>query len=790
MFKNIRSIQKLGIFCDFDWNLSIRDKGNNVAEFKELNIFYGRNYSGKTTLSRIFRALEKGVMPPKYVGAQFELEHTSPQSLKHSNLTECPYEIRVYNKDFIGENLKWLTDDEGSIRPFAVIGEANIEIEKNIDDKERLLGNVDEKTGVRYDYKCAIDALNKQSRQMLQLEESLNEKLRRKANDSIKSNPIYQDVTYNINDIKSDINRISKERIEILTDDQRENNNKLLKEKYKEPITQFPIFSGKLGTLVHSYSVLMVKEIKPSESIQELLNDALVQEWVRDGISHHRDKRESCAFCGAMLSDELWGKLDAHFSKESENLRADIIALVEKARAEKLMVENSTSLKNDQVYSIYHTELDALNKTLKKQTEAYISSLDKLILDLEAREKDIFNTRKISEIIDNSSEIGGIYDELNDLIERANKKTDTLAKDQASARYELRLDEVARFTNDIDLAGEKAKIEKIREGEVPLKNTSDALKEKIDILESDISELKLKLKDERQGAEKVNEYLSHYFGHDGLRLVAEEEDSGMAFKVLRGKELAHSLSEGECSLISFCYFMARLEDVDTKGKEVIIWIDDPISSLDSNHIYFVFSLIENVIAKPYKNEDGTNGYSYKQLFISTHNLDFLKYLKRLSRANRKNESEYFIVERVGVEESTFKLMPNYLKKYITEFNYLFNQIYKCRKAENADVDHECFYNFGNNLRKFLEAYLFYKYPENAEVKEKLKKFFDDDQVAVDVTNRLDNELSHLELIFDRSMRPIEIPEIPKLAQYVLEHIERKDEAQYAALLRSIGAVGE
>lgn len=64
----------------------------------------------------------------------------------------------------------------------------------------------------------------------------------------------------------------------------------------------------------------------------------------------------------------------------------------------------------------------------------------------------------------------------------------------------------------------------------------------------------------------------------------------------------------------------------TDGKKLVIYIDDPISSLDSNHIFFIFSLIENVIACKKK---------YGQLFISTHNLDFLKYLKRLTTsANR------------------------------------------------------------------------------------------------------------------------------------------------------------
>src|SRR5690606_39389208 len=64
----------------------------------------------------------------------------------------------------------------------------------------------------------------------------------------------------------------------------------------------------------------------------------------------------------------------------------------------------------------------------------------------------------------------------------------------------------------------------------------------------------------------------------------------------------------------------------------------PISSLDSNHIFFMFSLIESLIAKPVKKADGSNTYRYKQLFISTHNLDFLKYLKRSEERRVGKES--------------------------------------------------------------------------------------------------------------------------------------------------------
>ena len=51
-----------------------------------------------------------------------------------------------------------------------------------------------------------------------------------------------------------------------------------------------------------------------------------------------------------------------------------------------------------------------------------------------------------------------------------------------------------------------------------------------------------------------------------------------------------------------------------------------------------------------------------------------------------------------------------MKNYQTEFIYLFHQIYKCREAKASEENHQMFYSLGNNLRKFLEAYLFYKYP--------------------------------------------------------------------------------
>ncbi|MBA4416782.1 MAG: AAA family ATPase [Syntrophus sp. (in: bacteria)] len=789
MIKKIKTINEYAVFHDFDWDSNIRDKGNNIVEFKKLNILYGHNYSGKTTLSRIFRTFETGCMHEKYLSSRFKLQHSGAENLSHETVDTCPYVIRVYNRDFVGENLKWLTDEEGSIKPFAILGEKNIEIEKQIGEKEKTLGSEEGKIGLRYDLNIKAGEHQKKQTEKIDKQNILGGKLRKKANEDIKRNSLYNEVTYNIAKINDDIRHLKNKPILLLEEKEIEEKKKLLKEQTKDNIQLLLVVISTFQAIYEKTEKLLSKEIKPTESIQDLLNDAVLQEWVRTGIGYHKEKRTNCAFCGGKLPAGLWEKLDAHFSKESEELRnsvRDHIALVEQDTQK---INGILKLEKAHFYFVYQERFDEMKKEWDNEVKQYCSNMDNMIAELKNREKDIFKTRKVTGIIDNSEKIQGLQTSFNELIKENNNKSVTLTKDQSSARIDLRLDDVARFLKGIGYDNEQKKITTLASEEIELSKAKGELSEKIRTIESEMNSLRVQLKDERKGADKVNEYLNHYFGHKGLKLVAVEnkEDSSFNFQLMRGADIAHNLSEGECSLVAFCYFVAKLEDIDTKNKELIVWIDDPVSSLDNNHVFFVFSLIESVIARPVKQADGSNAYSYKQLFISTHDLDFLKYLKRLSHP--KKDTEFFLIE-AGSKESSLRLMPDYLRNYITEFNYLFHQIYKCTDEKNASAEHASFYNFGNNLRKFLEAYLFYKYPVNKTIHEKLKWFFGDDQTAVDLTNRLDNELSHLEEIFDRSMRPIEIPEIPKVANYVLTKIREKDSEQFKALLESIGETNE
>ena len=69
---------------------------------------------------------------------------------------------------------------------------------------------------------------------------------------------------------------------------------------------------------------------------------------------------------------------------------------------------------------------------------------------------------------------------------------------------------------------------------------------------------------------------------------------------------------------------------------------------------------------------------------------------------------------------------------------------------------------------------------------RLLKYFGNDRQATVLTERVNNELSHLEEIFDRGMIPLDTPELKKVAQFILEKIKENDEDQYEALLESIG----
>ena len=128
-------------------------------------------------------------------------------------------------------------------------------------------------------------------------------------------------------------------------------------------------------------------------------------------------------------------------------------------------------------------------------------------------------------------------------------------------------------------------------------------------------------------------------------------------------------------------------------------------------------------------------------------------------------------------------MPKHLKQYATEFVYLFEQVYRSREATDADY---AAYGFGNSLRKFLESYLFFRYPNLRGLEDRYKAYFGEDSMAIKVLKTITDGFSHLDRYPERSLLPPDVPEVTKLATYVTDTMASKDRTQYVSLLRSIG----
>ena len=793
MIKKFNKMNNLAVFNNFTWDDCVTDKNGKPATFEKLNIMYGQNYSGKTTLSRIVRALETHAFPEKYVDPQFEIVTDDEAIITQDNYMSSTFAVRVFNEDFVRTNLRFLIDPTSEIAPFAILGADNAAIEIEIERiKAEIGGDSGEKTGL---YKTLDELSAKKATAESAYSVSargLEGKLSNKASGgttSIKHNhDIYGDINYNITKLKKDILGVTAPEYTQLTSLEKQSCINTVREIKKNPIASIDIPNLRYDDYLTATTEVLSRKIGTSNKISELLIDAALNEWVKQG-AFLREGQKTCAFCGSIISDERWAVIHEHFDEESKLLDSDIDRLIHRIKEEIDTVPTLLRLNKDDFYAKYHTQVTTLVSATIEQGRLYCDALGSIVEQLQTRKAQITMSTPSTAPTYSATSYIEIFDDFNQLIKENNEFTEKLSEAQAVAQNALRLQEVADFCATIGYDSEVRRLSVLEE---EYTSASKLVQETASLLDAKKSELQDKLRqlnDEEEGATRVNKYLNDYFGHRSLALRAEEVSDGekrIRFSIMRNGTPAYNLSEGECSLVSFCYFLAKLDDVNTADTKPIIWIDDPISSLDGNHIFYVYSLISaEIVARGI----------FEQLFISTHNLDFLKYLKRLKKielnenGNPKSIGKrYFSVIR-SFEHSSIILMPDYLKNYATEFNYLFECIYKCAQVESVDDNNfELIYNLGNNARKFLEIYLYFKYPEFIEDARdnRLERFFGDSPIPHVLVTRFTNEYSHLRGSLERGGRPTEMPEFILAARSIVKRIREIDTEQYASLLRSIG----
>jgi len=120
----ISGLRNCGVFRDLTWPTDLPD-------FGRYNLIYGWNGTGKTTLSRILRCLEKQIAPSDQVRLVLD-----GRDFRGDEFPIATIPIRVFNREFIAENVFPL--DGGNLPPIFILGEESVEKQKEI---ERLKAN-------------------------------------------------------------------------------------------------------------------------------------------------------------------------------------------------------------------------------------------------------------------------------------------------------------------------------------------------------------------------------------------------------------------------------------------------------------------------------------------------------------------------------------------------------------------------------------------------------------------------------------------------------------------------
>ena len=121
MFKKILKLNNFGIFRDFSWDQQTPD----LARF---NLIYGWNRSGKTTLSRVFAACEKRTTDfdgyPR--NGKFNIKMKDGPSINQKTCRDASHHVRVFNRDFVGENV-FFDLENSSANPIVYVSKEDIE---------------------------------------------------------------------------------------------------------------------------------------------------------------------------------------------------------------------------------------------------------------------------------------------------------------------------------------------------------------------------------------------------------------------------------------------------------------------------------------------------------------------------------------------------------------------------------------------------------------------------------------------------------------------------------------
>jgi len=681
--KRITKIRNTGILQNLD--------GSNLLSpdlnFKDINLIFGWNGTGKTTLSRILRCYELGEVCnklKKYTDLECDIELEDGNRLSQTSFA-TKQQVRVFNKDFVEENIFQDKDqDGGNVRPLFYLGKKNIELKKERkekSDKEKELKNLEKvyEERLKTKDKFATDTAKEIKDALLGIKEfqhyfkntfidsfiGLKEKISR-------------------GQIKIDDIKIPEEDFE----------KKLKTVKSFEALTYWiediKNGSAKIDLIyLNTLSEALEKTVLIQKTIEKLKTDYALSHWVQSGILIHKDRgSEDCEFCRQKLPLERINDLEQHFN---EDYKALVNLISKKVKELKdLKIKEETKIPDEDT---------------KKLAGVLNTLLDKLIDKIESKQRNILEKYTI----ENLKKSGYVdeFKEVNKLAEEISRKISGIAK-------ELEISLVADHFNEYNKKSTDIEADKLKK---------ELLKTKIEVLGETIKESERSIKDFKLPADEINKKLEIFLGHSELKFKDEEdENKEVYYEIKRNKEIAFNLSEGEKTAISLIYFLSKLQEDGFDQSKGLVFIDDPISSMDSQFLYTAYAFIVAAIE-----EDRSSVLKVGQFFLSTHNYDFFNLFKKKYWKNKKPEERrcdlYMLRVKIDLvigRCANIYELDKLLKNFDSDYQYLYSHLIEFEKViEEEQDDLQKIYHYPNIARRVLETFLSFKFPAKTDLQAKI-----------------------------------------------------------------------
>lgn len=642
--------------------------GIEISDLKKVNFFYGTNGCGKTTISNFL------VNPgdPKF--AACSIGWIGDNAMK----------VLAYNKKFRDENFT-----TGKIAGVFTLGQATKDDLENIQRKKEELSNLRDENARQK------DTLDKQEAQLQELvegftDECWNSAYKQNERDfkealrgSISSKAAFRDKI--LGEKKSNTSAL-------LSRDELKKKADTLLAKQPVRMAMIPVIDtdGPIKEVEHDGIWNKVIIGKTDVDIAALIGKLGNSDWVSQGRQYLSDD-ETCPFCQKKTVDEGLRKqieeyFDEGFENDSQRIKTQGTRYTSLATGTLSILDQIESLeKSNQDTKLDADKFSAHLKALHSQIAE-----NKLLIaaKLEKPSQDVV-------LVDTEVELNSLSDLINaanSTITAHNQLVDNYAQEVAKLKSA-----VWRFLVE-ELSGRiqtyEGRFNGLEKGISNIKQQIQGRGLSIHQLAKDIVSLSKNVTSVQPAVDEINRLLGAY-GFTNFKIVPSPDQNNFYAIQRENGDLAHdTLSEGEVTFITFLYFVQLAKgalDENSVTDDRVLVIDDPISSLDSNILYVVSTIVKNII----NGINGNTAGSIKQLLLLTHNVYFHKEASfQGGRSNGDKDTHFWILRK---SQNVTSIQPYGQKNPIeSSYELLWREVKEWQRNSGITLQ--------NTMRRIVESY--------------------------------------------------------------------------------------